>query len=449
MMYANSFVETIRRLWLSYPFHVIIAAFMLKFLSVLLYAGTLFLCISLIKKVLVKCGVQLGVRINYYSWYTLLLAVPLSYLDFNAVAKFPVYEIYAQHTGESIWWAATFITTAWILVLLYRIESFIIQNAKLEGIVRLMKAADVGDAKERAAAAFGFSAKRIRIACAEWVTSPLTYGVFRKTILLPRDFRDKYSAEELYLLLLHEMAHIKNGDMAKFCFIRFFSCLFMVPPGFLKAFKQDSEILCDNRVLGVANASAESYGRLLVEVCSSVAAPMKGLAFSDSYKALQSRVKALTYAKPARHHPSAFAAIMTFCFIGAFVFAWNVPAKWYRDSHPGNLSIRAQMVFEDGEALPYSDEENVFYYSKDGYRLYYDYDALSAVYSQLITNGKTPAYLSVQVSGYAIGEAENESTLAEIMFPLPGQARDNPGARMVFPANSEREYITRYIAHWL
>ncbi len=448
-MVANSFVETIRRLWLSYPFHVITAAFMLKFLSVLLYASALFLCISLIKKILVKCGVRLSVRANYYSWYTLLLAVPLSYLDFNAIAKFPVYEIYAQHTGEGIWWAATFITTTWILVLLYRIEAFIIQNAKLEGMVRLMKAADVGDAKERAAAAFGLSAKRIRIACAEWVASPLTYGVFRKTILMPRDFREKYSAEELYLLLLHEMGHIKNGDMEKFCFIRFFSCLFMVPPGFLKAFKRDSEILCDNRVLGVAKTSAENYGRLLVEVCSSAAVPMKGLAFSDSYKALQSRVKALATAKPARQHLSVFAAVMTLCFIGAFVIAWNVPAKWYRDSHPGNLNIHAQLVFEDGETVPYSGEENVFYYSKDGYRLYYDYDALSSVYSQQVANGKAPAYLSVQVGRYAEGQAESASTLTQIVFPLPGEARDNPGARMVFPADSEQEYITRYIAHWL
>ncbi len=201
--------------------------------------------------------------------------------------------------------------------------------------------------------------------------------------------------------------------------------------------------------IDTANASAESYGRLLVELCSAGAAPIKGLAFSDSYKALQSRIRALQYAKPARHHFSVFAAVMVLCFIGAFVFAWNVPAKWYRDSHPGNLSINAQMVFEDGAAYPCSGEDNIFYYSKDGYRLYYDYDALSAVYSQLVADGKTPAYLSVQLGGYAAEEAENDSISVSIAFPLPGEARDNPGARMVFPNSSEREYITRYIAHWL
>ncbi len=295
MMYANSFVETIRRLWLAFPFHVITAAFMLKFLSVLLYASALFLIISLAKRILRTRGVQIGVRANYYSWFVLLLAVPLSYLDVNAVVKFPVYAIYGQHAGEGIWWAATFITTAWALVLLYRIEAFIFQNIKLESMVRQMKAADVGDVKERAAAAFGLSAKRIRVVAGDWVASPFTYGVFRKTILLPRGFSEQYNAEELYLLLLHEMAHIKNGDMAKFCFIQFFRCLFMVPPGFLKAFKRDSEILCDNRVLSVTTAGAESYGRLLVEVCSAVAAPIRGLAFSDSYKSLQSRCSHLEY----------------------------------------------------------------------------------------------------------------------------------------------------------
>ncbi len=140
---------------------------------------------------------------------------------------------------------------------------------------------------------------------------------------------------------------------------------------------------------------------------------------------------------------------MMLCFIGAFVFAWNVPAKWYRDSHPGNLSIDAQMVFANGEALPFSDEKNAFYYSKDGYRLYYDYDVLSAVYRQLAADGKAPVYLRVRFSGHAVGTVESETMSARIAFPLSEDVRDNPGARMVFPSGSEQEYITRYIAHWL
>jgi hypothetical protein len=344
------------------------------------------------------------------------------------------------------------ITLVWILVVLYRVEAFIIQNAKLEEMVRRMNQAKVGDAGERAAAAFGLSTKNIHIVQAEWVTSPLTYGVIKKTILLPLGFEEKYSDEQLYLLLLHEMAHIKNGDMAKFYFIRYLSALFLIPPGFVKAFKRDTEILCDNRVLGVTNTSAKIYGGLLVDVCSKEASQIKGFAFSDSYKALKSRILAIQYLRPVRHRLSVFAIAMGLCCVWAFVWAWNVPSQWYRDSHPGNLEIEAGFVFEDGfyniedAAL---DLSSVFYYSDDSYRLYYNYDALEAVYNELVAQGKAPQALRVEIGGYQAGLTVQDTVYTTIALPLQENSRDNASLRMVFPNNSEWEYIIRYIAHWL
>ena len=45
------------------------------------------------------------------------------------------------------------------------------------------------------------------------VTSPLTYGLFRPVILLPRDFPQE--GEALSFVLAHELAHIKRWDVAR------------------------------------------------------------------------------------------------------------------------------------------------------------------------------------------------------------------------------------------
>ncbi len=346
----DSFLYQIYYMWLSSPYHKLPGAVALKCLLILFYASLLWLLIRAVKKI---AGRKMGVRAGYYIWYTLMLAIPLSGLEFNGPPKFQLLKIYATRDLHPLWWPVTIAGALWVLVVLYRVEAHIITNSRLEYAARLMKGADIGEMKNRAAAAFGLRAKWINVVEAEWISSPITYGVFRKTILLPRGFQDIYSEDELYLLLLHEMAHIKNRDMEKLYFISLLSCFFIVPPGFIRDFKRDSEILCDNRVIGIINTDADVYTDLLIQESTRKSAPIKGIAFSDSFRALQSRVKALERFSPVKHRFAVFSAVILVVLLAAFYHASISPDMWYREAYPPHPEFDMFVGFEgeDFDAL--------------------------------------------------------------------------------------------------
>jgi hypothetical protein len=115
------------------------------------------------------------------------------------------------------------------------------------------------------------------------------------------------------------MAHIKNRDTVKLYWINLARCFFLTPPGFIKDFKRDSEILCDNRVKGIQGVTIDSYSELLLQesLCKSPA--IKGLAFSDSFRAIENRLDALDRIAPEKHRFALSAGLIAIALLGVFV----------------------------------------------------------------------------------------------------------------------------------
>ncbi len=57
-------------------------------------------------------------------------------------------------------------------------------------------------------------AQPVRLIESEEVESPAVYGLWRKWLLLPDGVFDRFFTEELRCIFLHELAHIKRGDLA-------------------------------------------------------------------------------------------------------------------------------------------------------------------------------------------------------------------------------------------
>ena len=89
----------------------------------------------------------------------------------------------------------------------------------------------------------------IQVMCCPHVSSPCSFGVLKKRILLPS--RD-YSEEELYYILLHEYIHFQNHDLILKMMIYIFSCVFWWNP-IVYLLKRDMgqvlEIKCDLTVI--------------------------------------------------------------------------------------------------------------------------------------------------------------------------------------------------------
>lgn len=99
--------------------------------------------------------------------------------------------------------------------------------------------------------------------------SPVVTGWVKPTILLPYDYLDLYSMEELRYILLHELQHVKHKDVVKHIVSCWIEIVFWFQPLIMWAMRQlrkDIELSCDARVLKqLKKQECSHYGLLLIK----------------------------------------------------------------------------------------------------------------------------------------------------------------------------------------
>lgn len=110
--------------------------------------------------------------------------------------------------------------------------------------------------------------KKVCLVMSAYTQSPVTFGLFKTYIILPDQVTLLLSKEEIRYILLHELYHIKQKDIA----INYLVCLFQIIYWFhplvwiaFKYMKIDREIACDNAVLSMLNEDCyTSYGHTII-----------------------------------------------------------------------------------------------------------------------------------------------------------------------------------------
>ncbi|MDL2215457.1 M56 family metallopeptidase [Ruminococcaceae bacterium OttesenSCG-928-N02] len=317
----NSFLEQLLRA--SNPVLFFLLALMVQSMLVCIYGGLLYSALYCIKGALSK---RMSVRANYYSWYTLLLSLPLAGAGWNMPVKVALYACLSSGIRWQI--ISKALLLAWSGVVAIRLVSQIALTQKINRAIRHLPAfCDSAHLQKKAVRTVGLKSKRLRILVADFVTSPVSYGVITKSILLPKDYDSRYSTQELYTLLLHEMVHIKNHDTAKAFFISLAECFLWILRPLNKPFRRDTELLCDNRVMGLDGAGRNAYSDLLLKECSHSNA-VRGIAFSDSYHTLKYRLEGLFRYKPEPNKAAVWATGLTLLPLVAMVYFYLQPAPW-------------------------------------------------------------------------------------------------------------------------
>jgi beta-lactamase regulating signal transducer with metallopeptidase domain/ankyrin repeat protein len=102
------------------------------------------------------------------------------------------------------------------------------------------------------------------------VQSPAIMGLFQPTLLLPADVRGKFDAAELRLIFLHELAHLKRGDVIVQAVIALLQILHWFNPVLWFAFRRmriDREPATDALVLSrTGEKEKERYGLMLIKL---------------------------------------------------------------------------------------------------------------------------------------------------------------------------------------
>jgi bla regulator protein BlaR1 len=110
----------------------------------------------------------------------------------------------------------------------------------------------------------------IRLVENKEVRSPAIMGLFSPTLLLPVRVRDRFDSRELRLIFLHEVAHVKRGDVAVQALIALLQIVHWFNPVLWYAFgrmRLDREPATDALVLSRAGEEErERYGLMLIKL---------------------------------------------------------------------------------------------------------------------------------------------------------------------------------------
>ena len=112
----------------------------------------------------------------------------------------------------------------------------------------------------------------IRLVRTAEISSPVALGILRPMIAVPANFERLYGKRERRLVLEHELAHHRSGDLVANLFAFVLLCLqWFNPLAWVAhaAFRFDQEAACDARVLDKAPASDRArYGRAIARAAS-------------------------------------------------------------------------------------------------------------------------------------------------------------------------------------
>lgn len=172
---------------------------------------------------------------------------------------------------------------------------------------------------------------------------PALHGLRRPVILLPYDYEQNYSAEELRFILLHELMHYKQKDLLLLGLSRALQIAHWINPLVHLAvhkYRDDLEIRCDSRVLLLLRREEQTrYGMLLIrqgELNSMPSLPGIGANLVTRHAPLAERIRTIANFRTERQGKlKAISGVCLFVFLFFCLLpSNNMYAALYADNSP-------------------------------------------------------------------------------------------------------------------
>jgi TonB family protein len=153
---------------------------------------------------------------------------------------------------------------------------------------------------------------------------PAVVGWWRARIVLPEDFRERYTRGERRLVLAHEIAHLRAGDIHAQALATALRCLFWFNPLVHYAaslFRFDQELACDATVLERFPHGRGRYGSAMLKTQLAGFGLPVGCHWQSSHP-LKERIKMLKRPLPARTRKLSGSLAIALLMVAASYAAW-------------------------------------------------------------------------------------------------------------------------------
>ncbi|MEK9211935.1 M56 family metallopeptidase [Sphingomonas sp. 2378] len=158
----------------------------------------------------------------------------------------------------------------------------------------------------------------VHVVASDGAPGPLAFGIWRRYVAFPRDFAERYDADERDLALAHELGHHARGDLiANWIALGVLALHWFNPIAWraFHAFRADQELANDARVLkGRSRADRHVYACAIVKAAHGRA--LSGACHLHTIDDLKGRLKMLTTSPTSRRQLALGAATVSLLVLG-------------------------------------------------------------------------------------------------------------------------------------
>ena len=160
--------------------------------------------------------------------------------------------------------------------------------------------------------------KGVRVVASDGAPGPLAFGIWHRYVAFPRDFAERYDADERDLALAHELGHHARGDLiANWIALAVLALHWFNPVAWraFHAFRADQELANDARVLkGRSRADRHVYACAIVKAAHGRA--LSGACHLHTIDDLKGRLKMLTTSPKSRRQLAVGGATVSLLVLG-------------------------------------------------------------------------------------------------------------------------------------
>ena len=228
----------------------------------------------------------------------------------------------------------------WFLGALGVLLGFIALYAR--GIAKLARAPFARDERLLGWAAGAGLGRTLRIRESADLSSPVTYGLVRPVVVVPRGYVDLTPWSEVEMALRHELAHVRMFDVLFKAALACVASLYWFNPlvwAMYVCANRDLELCCDERVLRRLSCKERAqYASMLVDACARRVSVPATAGFAAH--AVERRVAAVLRGSVPRVAAVAASLALAISFLGSFAVASTVaPVASALPGRPVSLKV--------------------------------------------------------------------------------------------------------------
>lgn len=212
---------------------------------------------------------------------------------------------------------------------------------------------------------------RVRLWVSDNSFAPSAFGVFRPTIVVPSGLLKHASQQEIEMVMLHELMHVRRRDSLLATFQTLAVCLWWFNPLvwiLSRNLSRQRELCCDLDTVAHGNFDRSDYGHCLLNVMQQIPQTPKQIGFGISpFSQIKQRLENIMAQRKEQNRLSRLLSTSALLMIAALLLpgaSFPMNNNPFRNSESADATDQFKLYFETGNAVveylprPYEQQGN-------------------------------------------------------------------------------------------